>query len=164
MRRPAALKFSYTNRAMRSRLRRKPASAAHSSARPKPRRSGWSMTLARPLDRAARILASDSGVFRSFGDEEYRDFRKQIGEQANLARAGEIDTLLDVPMLLVGQRFEVVHRQEVDVRRVVPLVREELGFRRAAGEQVGQANRPVAEVRKRHDGATADAQHFAQHF
>ena len=43
------------------------------------------------------------------------------------------------------------------------LIRQDIGARHMAGEQQLQPHLPVAEIRKRHDGVAADAQHVLEH-
>src|SRR5690606_9631727 len=51
-------------------------------------------------------------------------------------------------------------RAEVNVRRVVPSVGEELGYRHAALARQVPAAAPVAEIGEGDDALAADAQHF----
>src|SRR5215471_9400811 len=51
----------------------------------------------------------------------------------------------------------------MDVRRVIPIVREQLGLGRTAGEQVRESYRPVSKVRESDDRSLAHAQHVAQY-
>ena len=69
-----------------------------------------------------------------------------------------------VQFCICDQALEIVNGEEVDVGRIEPIVRKQLGFGRAAGEQMRQPHTPVAEVRERDDGAASHAQHLAQHF
>ncbi len=50
----------------------------------------------------------------------------------------------------------------MDVRRIVPVIRKQLGFGRSAAQQHGKPHAPVPEIGKRHDHPPADAQHFVQ--
>lgn len=59
---------------------------------------------------------------------------------------------LDLDVLLLAQRAEVVEREEVRVRRVVPLERQLLADRHAAGEEQVQTDADGREVRDRDDG------------
>src|SRR5580658_10678735 len=104
---------------------------------------------------------------RSFSrrpDQKRRALREEIRENPDLAGAFEEDTLLDGPLLQLDQAFEILDGEEMDVGRIEPVVREQLGFGSAAGEHMRQTHAPVAEVRERDDGAASDSQHFAQHF
>src|SRR5215470_6831605 len=51
----------------------------------------------------------------------------------------------------------------MDVRRVIPIVREQLGLGRTPGEQVRESYRPVSKVRESDDRSLAHAQHVAQY-
>src|SRR5690606_28356322 len=65
----------------------------------------------------------------------------------------------DPDRALMAQVLEILEGAEVDVWRVVPSVRHELGYRHATlGPQV-QPAAPVAEVGEGEDGLAADAQH-----
>src|SRR3989338_4092305 len=63
---------------------------------------------------------------------------------------------------VVAQLFEVEEGAEVDVRRVVPGVREELRDRHLAFARQVPAAAPVAEVGEGDDALAADAKHFFQ--
>src|SRR5450759_2140030 len=58
---------------------------------------------------------------------------------------------------------EILDGAVVDVGRVVPAVRQDIGLRHMSGEQQLHPHLPVAEIRKRHHGAPADAQHVLEH-
>src|SRR6476661_661906 len=60
------------------------------------------------------------------------------------------------------QRFEIEHSEEVYVGRIVPFVREKLGFGSAAGPQMRPTHAPMAEIGECHDGMPPDAQHALQ--
>ena len=76
--------------------------------------------------------------------------------------AGDEVAALHGEAFFARELIEIVHRQEVNVGRIEPLVGEQRSFGRAAGEQQRKPDRPVAEIRKRHDGAPAHAQHLAE--
>ena len=80
-----------------------------------------------------------------------------------LAVAGERDAALDAGADFVEQADEIADRAEMDVRRLVPGVVQRVGPRHAAAKQQLQPHAPMTEIRKRHDGAPADAQHVLQH-
>src|SRR5262249_6836499 len=58
---------------------------------------------------------------------------------------------------------EILDGAEMDVRRVVPRVRQIVGARHAATEQEQHADLPVTEIRKRHHRMAADAEHVLEH-
>src|SRR6187402_3188947 len=51
----------------------------------------------------------------------------------------------------------------MDIRRVVPAERQDIGARHMAREQELQPDLPVAEIRERHDRVAPDPQHVFQH-
>ena len=80
-----------------------------------------------------------SGGPRSLGEnhgsgtrkQKHRHFRHQVRKQGHLAVAGKKHAPLDAPFLFRRERLEIEHRQEVDVGRIVPLVRKQLRLRSA---------------------------------
>src|SRR5262249_23102039 len=87
---------------------------------------------------------------------------EQVGEAAagvegeGAAGAVQCHALLDDDAERGRERHEIPHRAEVDVRRVVPAVVEEMRHGHAPHEQDVQPNFPVAEIRERYDRAPAD--------
>ena len=75
----------------------------------------------------------------------------------------ERDGALHVDVDLVTELHEILDGAEMDVRRVVPCRRQIVGARHLALHQQLEAHFPVAEIRKRHDGAVANAQQVFQH-
>jgi hypothetical protein len=78
--------------------------------------------------------------------------------------SGEKNTAFNRPSFSIGERFKVMNRKEMDVRRVVPFIGKQLGLRRPSGPQVREPDAPMAEVGKSHDGAPSDTQHLTQDF
>src|ERR1017187_4142644 len=66
-------------------------------------------------------------------EQEHCDLGKQVRKRSNGPVSRQKDAALHSPAFARGQGFEVVNREEVDVRRVVPLVREQLSLRGAPG-------------------------------
>ena len=50
----------------------------------------------------------------------------------------------------------------MEIRRIVPIVREQRRFGRAAADEMGETDGPVAEIRERYDGSFAYTHHFAE--
>ena len=84
---------------------------------------------------------------------EHGDFRHQIRHPGDLPLAGDEDSPLDLPSLFRNQRLKVQHGQEMDIRRVEPIVGKQVGARRPPGEQPGKPDGIVSEIRERDDGA-----------
>src|SRR5690606_13714137 len=92
---------------------------------------------------------------------------EQIRQQAcaNPAAVATADdgAMFDAQAALGTQRLEIIDGAEVDIRRVVPLVRQCFRHRHASARAQVPAAAPVAEIRKRDDALAAYAQHFFQH-
>ena len=84
-------------------------------------RASWTPTLAR-VRLACKRRAILGGLLLGYQKDGY--FGEQVGEETDLARALEVDSLFNVPVLRMGERFEIVHCQEMDIRGIVPVVRE----------------------------------------
>ena len=93
------------------------------------------------------------------GTGRSRGFAAQVRQHRNFLSTGEHDTMLDGVASLVQKRVEVGHRAQMDVRCVVPLIRQAVGNGHPSLEDL-PAVRPVAEVRERDDRLAADAQHL----
>src|SRR5216683_742232 len=96
------------------------------------------------------------------GQHEDALFGQQIGEAAARVE-GEGATVpveghaaLDPGADPVAQRDKVADRAEMDVRRVVPGIEEQLGNRHPPANEQAEANPPEAEIRKRYDRPLAD--------
>src|SRR4051812_49902351 len=93
-----------------------------------------------------------------------------LGEQVREAAAGaereriavtvERHAALDARADLLDQHDKVADRAEMDVRRLVPGVVQQLRDRHAAAKQETQTDAPEAEIRERDDRPPADAQQF----
>src|SRR5512132_3331935 len=124
---------------------------------------------------AYRFRGADSGP-PSFGSvprpvaaqQEDGLFTEQVGEGeggAEATRRAELveeQTALDARIHLAAQRDEVADGAEVDVRAVVPGVRQGVAHRHSPLGQQSPAQPPVREVRHRDDGVAADAQQLLQ--
>ena len=73
------------------------------------------------------------------------------------------DALVDRRADLARQRHEIGDGAEMDVRGVVPGMGKAFRHRHAAEQGDLGPNAPMAEIRHRHDGAAADAQHVFEH-
>src|ERR1039458_1017329 len=71
-------------------------------------------------------------------DQEHRHLRRQIGLPFHLAMACQEVAPLHYQRFQRGQRFEIVHRQEMNIGRFVPLVGKQRGARRAPAEEHGK--------------------------
>ena len=65
------------------------------------------------------------------------NFGQQIREHRNRSRSVKKNPAFDCPLLGVCQRFEIVNREEMDVRRIVPVVGKQPGLGRLARQQHG---------------------------
>src|SRR5271165_2296635 len=66
-------------------------------------------------------------------------------------------------MLAAAEQDEVFNRQEVQVRRIEPVVGEKFRFGSASAEKVRYAHAPVPEVWERDDGSPAHPKHLRKH-
>src|SRR6185369_12870466 len=112
-----------------------------------------------------------SGQRASAGSGQNKDalLGQQIGEVAariegkRAAMPVEGLATLDAGSDLVAQRNKVVDRAQMDVRRVVPVVVEQLGNRHPTAEEQSKTNPPEPKIGKRHDRPLADPQQFFEH-
>src|SRR2546423_14541879 len=65
-------------------------------------------------------------------------FRQEVRQYRNFTMAGQKIAAFDNEALLPCELIEVVNREEMNVGRIVPLIRKPPGFGRAAGEQQRQ--------------------------
>src|SRR6202171_843788 len=89
----------------------------------------------------------------------YREVAKQVRQRAYAPTAGEHDPVENAMAPRGEECVEVGHRAEMDVRRVVPLIRQRARHRHAAAQDLPPM-RPVPEVGERHDRLAPDAQHL----
>src|SRR5436190_19875362 len=75
----------------------------------------------------------------------------------------EIPALHD-PAFLRRQILEIMDGDEMNIRRVVPLIWKQRGLRHLPTHQHGLAHSPVTEIRKCHDRPPSNAQHLSQDF
>src|SRR5262249_44295430 len=98
-----------------------------------------------------RTSSARNSSLRLMGSPRLKAVQRKRGAQARQPPDGlaarEYDTIGDAQRALGGENFEIVERAQVDVGRVVPLVRD-LGRHRHATEQQRQRVAPVAEVRE----------------
>ena len=97
-------------------------------------------------------------------DDVFRtEVRDADGGEEFAQRVFALETdVLDAEPFLFAEGVEVLHRQEADVRRIVPLVGQFLRLGHATVEHEASAGSPVAEIRERDDGLFRDAQQFVQ--
>src|ERR1700761_713077 len=70
--------------------------------------------------------------------------------------AVECEAALDADFEFVTQRDKIADRAQMDVWRLVPWMRQQVGYRHPAAQQQTEANFPESEIRKRDDRALAD--------
>ena len=82
-------------------------------------------------------------------------------ELANLVVVLEVQ-ILDFEPFLAAQSIEVLECEHANVWRVVPFVRQFLGFRHATMEHKASACCPMSEIGEGDDGFFGDSQKFVQ--
>ena len=70
------------------------------------------------------------GLPELFPNEKNSDLGHQVRKRLDFLIGAQIDRPLHCPSFFEDKTFEVMNCQEVDVRRIVPIVREQLGARR----------------------------------
>ncbi len=102
-------------------------------------------------------------VILLFRDDEDGVQGEEVREEMDLATSAEIMGTQDLIALLAAKVTEILDREEAQVRRTVPGIRQGRHDRRAAAKAKQDAGFDMREIRESDNGFLADPERFGDH-